>query len=116
MSKGKGTPKMKLSVVTNKETKISFMVRIVERGDNYGHMMQLTHDKDMPMIEFYDTRYKFDRLVDIILGQFVSRYYLGSFKDINPAGGLCLQGGVSDWYLDSDATKQTFALLEMWGI
>lgn len=107
---------MKLSVVTNKETKISFMVRIVERGDHYGHKMGLCHGGDVPMIEFYDTRYKFDRDGDIILGQFISRYYLDTFKEIKPGDGLNLQGGVSAWNLDAGAMKQTFSLLEMWGI
>ena len=106
---------MKLSAVLNNGTKIPFIVRIVEYGDCYGHKMQLTHKGDVPMIEFYDSRYKFDRDGDIILGQFISRYNLDTFKEVNPKG-LCLQGGVSDWYLDEDAMKQTFALLEMWGI
>lgn len=107
---------MKLSVVTNNETKISFMVRIVEKGDSYGHKMQLTHDRDVPMIEFYDTRYKFDRYGEILLGQFVSRYNLDTFKTVKPGDGLCLQGGVSDWYLDEYAMIQTFSRLEMWGV
>lgn len=107
---------MKLSVVTNNETKISFMVRIVEKGGRYGHMMQLTHEREIPMIEFYDTRYKFDRYGEILLGQFVSRYNLDTFKTVKPETGLHLQGGVSDWYLDHDAMKQTFSLLEMWGV
>lgn len=106
---------MKLSCVLNNETKVFFMVRIVEKGDSYGHKMQLTHDRDVPMIEFYDSRYKFDRDGDIIIGQFISRYNLDTFKEVNPVG-LCLQGGVSDWYLDEHAMKETFALLNMWGI
>ena len=104
---------MKLSVVTNDVTKIPFMVRIVEKGDSYGHKMQLTHKGDVPMIEFYDSRYKFDRDGDIILGQFVSRYNLDTFMEINPDNGLCLHGGVTDWYLDAEAMWQTFALLNM---
>lgn len=107
---------MKLSVVTNKVSKISFMVRIVEQGDSYGHKMILTHDGVIPMVEFYDTRYKFDRHGDIIFGQFVSRYSLDTFKSLKPGDALTLQGGVSDWYLDEESMRQTFALLEMWGI
>ena len=34
-----------------------FNVRIVRAGDRYGRDNCLTHDKDEPLVEFYDSRY-----------------------------------------------------------
>lgn len=104
---------MKLSVINNKNG-LSFMVRIVHYNDQYGRDMKLNHTDQEPLVEFYDTRFKFDRLGDIILGQFVSRYHFGSLK--NHVGGLDLLGYVDDWKLDSDAVKQLRALFQMWGM
>ena len=106
---------MKLSTITNQHNGLTFMIRIVEKGDSYGHKMGLTHDLDMPFVEFYDTRYKFDCDGGIILGQFISRYYLDTIKDHGP-DGLCLQGGVKDWVADNQAMTQLQALLVQWGI
>lgn len=86
---------MKLSTITNKHNGLTFMVRIVELNDNYGHGMALCHTSTMPMVEFYDTRYKFDSDGGIILGQFVSRYNLSHIKEHGP-NGLCLMGGVTE--------------------
>lgn len=107
---------MKLATVQNIRTNgMSFNVRVVEKGEQYGLNMCLTHEKDMPMIEFYDTRYKFDKIGDIIMGQFITRYSLDTFKTVQGTG-LNLEGGVADWSLDSDAVAQTHALLEMWNL
>lgn len=107
---------MKLATVQNIRTNgMSFNVRVVEKGEQYGLNMCLTHEDDMPMIEFYDTRYKFDRIGDIIMGQFITRYNLDTFKTVQGTG-LNLDGGVHDWTLDPDAVAQTHALLEMWNL
>lgn len=70
-----------------------FMVRIVEKGDDYGRWnraeqkMALTHEKDEPLVEFYDADsngHPFD-------AQFISRYYFTTLsKDVNRTGiDLC---------------------------
>lgn len=106
---------MKLSTVTNKHNGLTFMVRVVEQGDSYGHNMALTHHHTMPMVEFYDTRYKFDSDGGIILGQIVTRYDLDKIKEHGP-NGLCLWGGVTDWVADNQAMTQLQALIKQWGL
>lgn len=106
---------MKLATIQNANG-IAFNVRIVEQGERYGHKMQLIHDKADPMVEFYDIRYKFDRDGDIILGQFVSRYNLKTMQSLYPARGLNLEGGVTDWSLDSKAVSELLALFKMWNL
>ena len=105
---------MKLSTVTNQHNGLTYMVRIVELNDSYGHGMALTHTSTTPMVEFYDTRYKFDSDGGIILGQFVSRYNMNIIKEHGP-NGLCLMGGVMDWIADNQAMTQLQALLVQWG-
>lgn len=105
---------MKLATIQNKSGE-AFNMRVVEKGDCYGHKMQLIHDKAEPMVEFYDILYRFERIGDTILGQFVSRYYLDTFKTIHGTG-LNLQGGVPSWHLDRDAVKQAHSILEMWNL
>ncbi len=69
-----------------------FNVRIVRAGDRYGLDNCLTHDKDEPLVEFYDSRYPHCEY-----GQFVSRYYvatiLGTDRYGSGVGGLILDGG-----------------------
>ena len=72
-------------------------------------------------MEFYDTRHAQDhefagtpedaKAAGVPpLGQFVARYYLSTLTHCDFAGGLCLQGGVSDWSIDS----HTLALIRTW--
>lgn len=101
---------MKLAVIQNRNG-VTFMVRIVHMNDQYGHKFALNHTKTEPMVEFYDTRYKFDRLGDVFLGQFVSRYSLEQIRD---TCGINLQGDVPDWRIDAYAAEQLKALFVMW--
>lgn len=106
---------MKISTIQN-QNGMCFMVRIVELNDSYGQRMALTHDSVTPKIEFYDTRYKFEKDGEIILGQFVSRYNLNSqFKEAI-VDGLDLCGGVADWKIDTKAAKELLDLCKMWEI
>lgn len=74
-----------------------FNVRIVSRGDKYGLNFSLTHNEDMPLVEFYDSRYPHTEY-----GQFVSRYYLDTI--INHEGlGLSLDAGVTAWTVPAEA-------------
>lgn len=68
-----------------------FNVRIVFKGDAYGLNGCLTHEKDEPLVEFYDSRYPHTEW-----GQFVSRYYVSTILQ-RRNDGLCLDGGVEAW-------------------
>lgn len=63
-----------------------FTVKVVNKGDSYGRNGVLTHDKDEPLVEFYDDKYN----------QFVSRYYMTTMLE-HGAYGLNLQGDVPAW-------------------
>jgi len=81
-----------------------FNVRIVNTGDKYGRDFCLTHTKDEPLVEFYDTRYPHTQS-----GQFVSRYYIDTILDGSDCG-LCLDGGVPSWTVSAEdmATVRNF--------
>ena len=59
-------------------TGCAFNVRLVRRGDYYGLGDCLVHDKEEPMIEFWDATYENDPKFTRGLGQFVSRYFFGT--------------------------------------
>jgi hypothetical protein len=59
-----------------------YLARIVEVGESYGLNNCLVNE-DEPLVEIYDTRYDFTEF-----GQFVSRYYVSTFLDID--SGLTL--------------------------
>jgi hypothetical protein len=86
-----------------------FNVRVVRKGDRYGLSFCLTHDKDEPLVEFYDARYPHTEF-----GQFVSRYHLSTILERDNAG-LCLDGGVPEWSVsanDMAAVRAWLAPLE----
>jgi hypothetical protein len=86
-------------LVTN-EDGITFAVRLVQRGDRYGLHGCLTHDIEEPLVEFYDTRYDHNSdWLEEFVGQFVSRYYVETL--LGHEGGLCLDGGISDWQVSA---------------
>ena len=83
-----------------------FNVRIVSRGDKYGLNFSLTHNEDMPLVEFYDSRYPHTEY-----GQFVSRYYLDTI--INREGlGLSLDAGVTAWTVPAEAMSELIKTLK----
>jgi hypothetical protein len=57
---------------------LAFNVRLVRAGDRYGLNDCLVHDKDEPLVEFWDATYERDPRFTRGLGQFVSRYCLGT--------------------------------------
>ena len=78
--------------------RLTWAVRIVQKGELYGLRNCLMHVKEEPLVEFYDTRFPHTHL-----GQFVSRYPISTMIGTHPYGhGLCLDGGVPDWTI-SDA-------------
>jgi hypothetical protein len=90
-------------------TGVPFNVRMVFPGDAYGLNDCLTYDPSDkpwskpgdPLVEFYDARQDPARFGP--RGQFVSRYYLSTLLEGDPARGLNLQGGVPSWSLDGQA-------------
>lgn len=85
--------------------KVTFNVRLVQKGDEYGLDNKLTHDEDEPLVEFYDTRYPHTEF-----GQFISRYYrktlLGS---PSVEHGLDLHGGERAWVLSPKNMRDVVA-------
>lgn len=72
----------------------AFNVRLVRLGDRYGLDDCLVHDEDEPLVEFYDATY--ENTPDFgERGQFVSRYYLATFRAVR--GGIDLCGYVREW-------------------
>lgn len=93
---------MKLRTFHDQQFGLEWNVRIIEQGDAYGRNDCLTHDKEDPLVEFYDVRYK---ITD--LGQFVSRYYLSTLAASSaPIQGLQLDGSVPDWAISSACMAQ----------
>lgn len=75
-----------------------FNVRIVNKGEKYGRGFCLTHDKEQPMAEFYDSRYPHTEF-----GQFVNRYYVSTLLEHDTTGGLCLDGGnANSWTVSAE--------------
>ena len=82
-------------------------VRIVRKGGKYGLNFCLEHDKDDPLVEFYDCRYEFTNY-----GQFVSRYYISTLIEGDQSRGLNLDGGVPSWQISGEAMLRVRAWLQ----
>lgn len=91
----------------------TFIVRLVKRGQKYGLENCLTHDKDDPLIEFYDAKSDFTAY-----GQFVSRYSCSTLlegrRDPLSTAGLNLHGGVDRWQVSADGVRKVVAWLTEW--
>lgn len=83
---------MKIKIFHDTRSHLIWAVRIVEKDDKYGLDDCLDND-GTPLVEFYDTRYEHTDL-----GQFVSRYLLGTLTE--GEGGLNLDGGVPSWNIN----------------
>ena len=96
------------------ENGIPWTVRIVNPGDKYGRDHMVTHEKDKPLVEFYDARHDHTEG----LGQFVSRYYVDTllgrddYGSSNSRNGLNLQGDVPEWTVDAAAMNEVHDWLE----
>lgn len=87
-----------------------FRVRVVMRGDKYGLNDCKIYDQDEPMVEFYDAFYAGSDQFGL-MGQFVSRYGIGELDGTSKysrgrlgdegVGGIDLDGGVGEWFLDA---------------
>jgi hypothetical protein len=86
----------KMMKVTN-PIGITFNVRFVMIGDNYGRNDCLVNEKKI-LVEFYDSRYNDLSFGD--RGQFVSRYYLSIIMECQT--GINLEYGITDWHVSGD--------------
>lgn len=89
-----------MSLITINSRGIDFNVKIVRNGESYGLNNVLTHDKEDPLVEFYDSRYPHTEH-----GQFVSRYYASTLLERVKDVGLDLYGGVNDWKIEAEEMK-----------
>ena len=83
----------------------TFTVRVIEQGDNYGLNDCLTHEKQKPMVEFFDKTY-IEGFTP--LGQFVSRYYYATLVDAL-FGGINLDNGVDVWHVSAENVQDAVA-------
>lgn len=94
----------------------TFAVRVVPAGARYGKGNALV-DRQHTLVEFYDAMYADDGADDDTgfgpLGQFVSRYRIGTIMGHDQehgTGGLTLDGGVAVWSIDAG----TMAKVRLW--
>jgi hypothetical protein len=104
-----------IAMIRNKTNGITFAMRLVRQGEAYGRNNCLTHDQAEPLVEFYDTRYRFESSpAGTMLGQFTGgRYNLSTLLQ-HPGAGLCLHGGVAEWTVDRQAFLLAQDLLTNW--
>lgn len=96
-----------------------WMARLVCEGDEYGLYLNLRHDEDRPMIEFYDADYAdhpgfINNNGGYRWGQFVSRYYLSTFLE-EITSGLDLDGGIPKWKLSAESVEMVKRWLDSIG-
>lgn len=89
---------MKQFITVTNSQGVPFNVRLCRVGDSYGLKQCLINEYKEPMIEFYDARYMDGRFEE--LGQFVSRYLLSTFLQVE--NGVDLYSGVDAWTVNGD--------------
>lgn len=117
----------KTTIVTSASNGVTFLVRLVEKGDRYGLGLCKIHDEDRPLVEFYDAEsraecYAFAGTREEAiaagaprLGQFASRYYVSTLmENIATTSGVCLSGHVPRWTIDGAALREAFQALGLW--
>lgn len=96
---------------TDPATGQEWTARLVTIWGRYGRELCVQHTDAEPMVEFYDAEYK-DKPFFVEenggnhWGQFVSRYYLHSFFDLEPGCGLSLNYGIPKWTISAAAVEE----------
>ena len=80
-------------------------VRLVKKGEKYGREYCITNDKNT-IVEFYDMTVDKNSFP---IGQFVARYNLETLLERNKCG-LCLDGSVSAWSINSEC----YEMIDRW--
>tara|TARA_R100001591_G_scaffold24227_1_gene34073 strand:- start:1195 stop:1614 length:420 start_codon:yes stop_codon:yes gene_type:complete len=74
--------------------------------------------KQEPIVRWYDGRHPHKKEGKIVLGQFVSSYYITTMLGdefgarLGDSGGLCLDGGVPTWEVSQECAKEVADFLE----
>lgn len=87
---------MKLKIIFDDVNNFTWAIRVVETGDKFGRNDALTHTGEIPLVEFYDTRFDHTDY-----GQFVSRYNMDTL--MGHVGALCVDTASDNWCLYSSA-------------
>lgn len=90
---------MNILKVENPEGKY-FIVRKILCGEGYGVNDSIIHDREDPLIEFFDFDYANVRSFGEY-GQFISRYYESTLAERTPYA-LSLYSDVDSWYLSKE--------------
>jgi hypothetical protein len=95
------------------DQQIPMFVKLVLKGEQYGHNNCLTHGRDDPLVEFYSTKFQVD-------GYFISRYSLSMLRGENPIcrgnirnKGICLQGDMREYDIDQCAAEMVMRWLDL---
>lgn len=94
----------KMLQITN-EVGRKFIIKIIKQSDLYGLNDCLVHNDSDPMIEFYDATYKNQNGFGKC-GQFVTRYFYSTLKDVELHSGIQLEGGIADWNVSAKNVRQ----------
>lgn len=90
----------------------TFNVVLVQKGERYGREDCLVHDRNDPLVEFWDD--SADRKKFPPRGQFVSRYYLHTLLERPKRIGIDLLGYVAGWKIDASEMDKVRDALDAW--
>ncbi len=85
-----------------------FNMRVIPVGENYGLNDCLVNTGPNPLVEFYDARFQSRQNP---FGQFVSRYYVPTFMNIDGTA-LALDMGIPEWTLSKEQVRSCQLSLE----
>jgi hypothetical protein len=111
-----------LLTIVHNQLGVRFNVRLVKKGDRYGLDNCLVHEKDEPIVEFYDARHPHTEY-----GQFITRYAVSSLRGTDEwsrrahwpdlrTHGLDLMGHVAAWKLEPENVREVLRALDFAGI
>jgi hypothetical protein len=100
---------MKIIEVINQKTKIPFTVTVIFKGEKHGLNDCLTHENEIPLVEFFDARYNHTQYGQFTGGSYFATTLLGldgyGGTEIGQYKGLCLDGDIPQWYIDAGTCK-----------
>lgn len=106
--------------VMSKEPEFPIIKKFVDPETNQPWTVVIKDEDPIrePTVRWYDSRYPHDKEGKIVLGQFVSSYYITTMLGdefgarLGDSGGLCLDGGVPDWSVSQECAKEVADFLE----
>lgn len=118
---------MSLLTIVHNDAGVKFRVCLIRKWERYGlpdahtGTPVLTHDKDNPLVEFWDCTHV-DRFG--AEGQFVTRYDVETLHSDKYGGGpsrlqahgLCLDGGVPAWVVSAENMREVYRALRSAGV